>query len=65
MLWCAFASTFFVGGPLLLFAQADFEKDQEQRSPQAGHYQRNGDHLTGQPTRQCGEQCAGDNQERG
>jgi len=37
MLWCALASTFFVGSPLLLLTQADFEKDQEKRSPQAGH----------------------------
>src|SRR2546421_10038189 len=48
MLRRASSSTLFIGGPLSLLAQPDFEEDQEQRSPNPGHDQKDGHYLAGQ-----------------
>jgi len=48
MLRRASSSTLFIGGPLSFLAEANFEEDQEQRSPNPGHDQKDGHYLTGQ-----------------
>lgn len=62
MLGRTFASALFIGGQLPLLAEADLEEDQEQGSPESGHQQSDGDHLSGQAACKCADDPAGDSQ---